>query len=399
MMGDRRWYFTDKDNVKAFFPPLPLAIYKELDRSSQQKLAKWRKEMIKACKERGMKPIITEMIEASRRRAPRKVGMVGTDGDDDYESMALDYCGEDGRSEDNVESFAFNKIGIESHVVERVGDISDIGPQPSPVTRNKADYFWLYSFYIGGIVEDRDPVDILDSGAETPLLGPGWTIVHTYDSTVGVTLALPDSTKEHRRMEVVDAFRLYTTCSGIIVKFTIKKAINATEYASIDSLLNPHLLREAGVYVHDVAWKFGGKQCIEKNGVSIPLKYLPSRGKMFLDPLYDSAIKPTIEIIVDPGNLSSTIEEPLALSKVSVHEIQRILGGPSELCVKKTLENTTRLYDNGGDRVSGVLHPRSHVKKRLTKLAARRIGGTVCTDTVFAKPVTSMRGFNYFQLF
>ena len=138
---------------------------------------------------------------------------------------------------------------------------------------------------------------------------------------------------------------------------------------------------------------------MEQGGVSIPLKYLPSRGKMFLDPIYDTPTSHAREIIVDHGELSSTVEEPRHLGRITVKEMQRILGGPSELCVQNTLKNTTRLYNNQGDRVTGVLYPRSHMKKRLTKLAVWRIRGTVCTDTVFAKPVTSVRGYNCFQLF
>ena len=199
-------------------------------------------------------------------------------------------------------------------------------------------------------------------------------------------------------MKLIDAYRLYRSSDGEIVKLTIRKGLDATDYEGLDTLLNPNLLREAEVYVHDIRWKFGGKQCVEKDGVKIPLSYLPCKGKLFLEPVLDAADDAIKNIIVKCPELSETVEEAL-LGRVAVNDLQEILGGPSDLCVKKTLENTTRFYGKDGDRVTGVLHPRGHVKRRLPKLSVRCLKGTICTDTVFCSNVTSMNGYNCFQLF
>ena len=183
------------------------------------------------------------------------------------------------------------------------------------------------------------------------------------------------------------------------MKFTMCRGQNATNFDGIDSLLNPNLLREAGVFVHDMPSHFGGKQCIEKNNVSIPLFYLPSKGKLCLNPVEDAVTSPTMEIIADHGELSPLVEEPLAFRRIAVKEMQRLPGGPSTESTKKTLENTTSFYGNSGDRVKGVIHPKDHMKKRLTRLSARRIKGTMCTDTVFCSGETSVDGFNCFQIF
>ena len=47
------------------------------------------------------------------------------------------------------------------------------GPQASPVTQLKLEYFQLYSFIISSVATDCRPIDIIDSGAEAPLLSSG----------------------------------------------------------------------------------------------------------------------------------------------------------------------------------------------------------------------------------
>ena len=119
---------------------------------------------------------------------------------------------------------------------------------------------------------------------------------------------------------------------------------------------------------------------------------------MFLEPRTDEIILLEVEIKAHPAELSSTSEEPLSLKRVTVSGFQDFLGSPSDVAVKKTLENTTRLYKKG-DRVSGVLHPRGHVKMRLPRLSAIRIRRNMRTDAVLSSSVASVRGHNCFQLF
>ena len=81
--------------------------------------------------------------------------------------------------------------------------------------------------------------------------------------------------------------RLSLADEGKVAEFSNQRGVDATEHGSIFFLLNPRLLREAGIYYHGVPWKFGGNQCAESKGDNIPLKYLPSRGKIFLELITD----------------------------------------------------------------------------------------------------------------
>ena len=38
MLGDKQWYFSDKNNVKVFFLPIPVSICKKLELKSQREL-------------------------------------------------------------------------------------------------------------------------------------------------------------------------------------------------------------------------------------------------------------------------------------------------------------------------------------------------------------------------
>ena len=67
--------------------------------------------------------------------------------------------------------------------------------------------------------EDREPYDVLDSEAEIHLPDPGWTITFTLEGTMNVSMALPDQTKQKRRMKLVDACRLCLIEDRNVVKF------------------------------------------------------------------------------------------------------------------------------------------------------------------------------------
>ena len=66
--------------------------------------------------------------------------------------------------------------------------------------------------------------------------------------------------------------------------------------------------------------------------------------------------------------------------------------------VEEILKNVTRFYEKG-DRVTGILHPRGHVKKRLSKLSVHYLKSTICTDTVFCSRVKSIKCCSSFELF
>ena len=125
-----------------------------------------------------------------------------------------------------------------------------------------------------------------------------------------------------RRIKLVDICRLCRIVSGDLVKLNIKRCLDATEIESLDTLLNLNLFWEAEVYAHDILWKFGGKQCIEKDGITIPLKYLPCKGKLFIEGVDNATNNLVNEIEVDYEELGETIKKPLTLGRVTVKELQ-----------------------------------------------------------------------------
>ena len=79
--------------------------------------------------------------------------------------------------------------------------------------------------------------------------------------------------------------------------FPIQRGADAADHGNIDSLINPHILIESGIFFHDVPCKFGGNKFIERKGPQTPLKHLPSRSKNFLEPMTDATSPPSFKII------------------------------------------------------------------------------------------------------
>ena len=84
MIRDRLWCVTDKDNVKAFFPPFPVSACRKLSKESKTVLAKWRISVMNDCKEKGMKNTIKEMLN-SMKNERRTVGQLAVENCDDHE--------------------------------------------------------------------------------------------------------------------------------------------------------------------------------------------------------------------------------------------------------------------------------------------------------------------------
>ena len=158
-------------------------------------------------------------------------------------------------------------------------------------------------------------------------------------------------------MGVVNTCRLYEDEKGEIINLTIQRGLDATDYRNIDTLINLHLLHNTGVYFYNMLWKFGGKQCIEKDNTKIPLKYIQKKEKIYLDLICIITRKSLKEIVIQYKGLLNIVKEPLNLSRAKVENIQKILGSPSEVYVKKTLKNTTKFYANERDRVTRVIYP------------------------------------------
>ena len=82
---------------------------------------------------------------------------------------------------------------------------------------------------------------------------------------------------------------------------------------------------------------------------------------MFLESILDTAEEASKEIVVENEKLSEILEDLLHLNRGAVHEMQQLLGRPSDLYIKKILENTTRYYRTDGDKVMSMLYSYRHI--------------------------------------
>ena len=136
--------------------------------------------------------------------------------------------------------------------VEKTKDIHYNRLQLIQVTRNKREYFEMYSFKIAVVSSKRELIDMINSRVETVLLGSEWTITHTYNIKVSMTIALSDNTTDKKKINMVDAYRLYKNENGGIIKFTIYRRLNTKNYSNINMLINYNFIKEAGIFVYDI---------------------------------------------------------------------------------------------------------------------------------------------------
>ena len=184
-------------------------------------------------------------------------------------------------------------------------------------------------------------------------------------------------------MKQVNTFYLHRSRDRELAKYTMKKDLDTTSYNGLDTLFNPNLLHEAGVFVCDVPQKFREKQYIEKDSVKILLSYLLCKDKMFLEPVLDTSNEIIKSIEIKHTYLSEIVEECLVLNRITTQKIQYILGSLSDLYTKKTIESTTRFYYKEEDQAIEALYPWRHLKKWLPKLLVYHLKEAYCTDTIF----------------
>ena len=63
-------------------------------------------------------------------------------------------------------------------------------------------------------------------------------------------------------MNVVDAYYLHKDTNNIIIKLTILRGLDFTNYRNIDILINPSFMKEAITYVYTISQKFREKKYI-----------------------------------------------------------------------------------------------------------------------------------------
>ena len=169
--------------------------------------------------------------------------------------MAANFLGmkdEIEQDEDDILDYSFRRVKVDDDMVKKIQDIQNDEAQLSSITRNKREYFRMYSFKISAVSSERKLIDVINSGAEAALLGPGQTVTNNYDIEIGVTMVLLDNIMDKRKMNTVDAYRLHQDAHRKIIKSTIQRGLNTINYGNINILLNPNFIREAGVFIHNV---------------------------------------------------------------------------------------------------------------------------------------------------
>ena len=98
--------------------------------------------MLGECKKHGIKNIMTEILHENQSdRKQKSVGKIAVD-EDPYEMMAAGYESILGVDEENNDDVTFRKVAVMSDEMEQGrAKVTDDGPQASPVTRSKLEYF------------------------------------------------------------------------------------------------------------------------------------------------------------------------------------------------------------------------------------------------------------------
>lgn len=73
-------------------------------------------------------------------------------------------------------------------------------------------------------------------------------------------------------------------------------------------------MREDSVFMYDVPQKFGRKQGIKRDRIQILLKHVPSKGKIYLDSIYNATTKLHKDIVIKHKSLSDLVEELVNLN-------------------------------------------------------------------------------------
>ena len=120
-----------------------------------------------------MKNALTEVIRNARKRnEEKKIGKIETS-NPCKETVLVCNLDDDTNNKD-VLSYSFNCIiVVEDNRLKGMNLVDENRSQPEVVTRNKREVLRPFTFKIGLVTKERDPIHIINSGIEAPLLGPG----------------------------------------------------------------------------------------------------------------------------------------------------------------------------------------------------------------------------------
>ena len=163
--------------MEVFFSSLAVSIQLKLEWEYQKGLMDWHKDMLREHK-KGMRNALPELLsEYQLKKKVKLLGKVEIE-EDAYETIAPRYESTLELDNSKQKNIALKKIAVITKNMEHVKEtIEKSRPQPALVTREKSDFYCLYSFNIRSVAIDRALINIMDSGTETLLLSSGWVIV------------------------------------------------------------------------------------------------------------------------------------------------------------------------------------------------------------------------------
>ena len=71
IIKDKQQYFTDRDNIKACFPPILVGVWSKLDKDVQRDLMTQRRTIISDQKKCGMKNMLSDLMNEVNRKKQR----------------------------------------------------------------------------------------------------------------------------------------------------------------------------------------------------------------------------------------------------------------------------------------------------------------------------------------
>ena len=233
---------------------------------------------------------------------------------------------------------------------------------------------------------EKEELMLIDTGADTCVLGPAFRIISSTDRTVDMVGAQADMIREN--LVIGSGVTLATLENGenVILRFN-ESLINDKIGKSI---LGVNQVRHHQHEVNETAEYFGGQQnIVTLEEKTIPLKFQDSMTWLKISYPSDEDLTslPIIEMTSDvPWDPSLTGQRPIApMTKKKppdYEQYRKCLGWKPEQVIKKTIEGTTQ-YASSTMRIP----MRQRFKARNRSLFVRRLRETVATDTFFSSEI------------
>ena len=258
--------------------------------------------------------------------------------------------------------------------------------------------------------DPEDNVLICDNAADQCVVGQGFKVLFHTGQSIRMDGAMAGMTGN--KYPIVCAVAVVEDETTFLPKMIIiNQAAYNPDIDQHESLLHTEQARLHGVKVNDLAsfltdgYGNNGKQCLEMEGITIPLRYDGS--KYFLrvrEPTEKEleelpAFEITSPIPWQPREQLKTMRRTKKGESWSAEELKdwsQRMGSIPEDVVKKTLEATTQFVNTVEAETRTT--PRRHFKVRLPSLRPKRLVEGFHTDTFFSD-CKSLTGFKCAQVF